>query len=119
MELPIWSRVMARGARVVAFDPVENQAAVRRECAQIALAESAEECIRKSAVVVLATPWPEFRKIPAERWSSPPAPRVVIDCWRALADVKFGSGVVYLPLGTAAVGQAPARQPVARKISGS
>ena len=111
--------LMARGARVLAFDPVENQAAVRRDCGQIALAANAEECIAKSAVVVLATPWPEFRKIPAERWSSPTGSRVVIDCWRALASVKFGSDVIYLPLGTAAVGQAPGREAVARKNSGS
>ena len=63
------------------------------------MAMSAEECIAQSGVVVLATLWPAFLAIPAERWARKGSPRVVIDCWRALKQLESASGVLYLALG--------------------
>jgi hypothetical protein len=52
-------------------------------------------------VVVLATPWQEFRDLRAALWARPgySAPRVVIDCWRALGHLDGIDGVRYVKLG--------------------
>ena len=93
----------SRGLHVIAFDPQGNRDAVATLDGRVHLAASAEQCIADSAVVVLATPWPEFLAIPAECWSRVPSPRgarVVIDCWRALGHLASTDGVRYLALGT-------------------
>ncbi len=93
----------ARGLRVMAYDPEGRIATSHKLGGSIHMAISAEECIAQSSVVVLATLWPAFLAIPAERWagngSSNVTPRVVIDCWRALKHLEAARGVLYLALG--------------------
>ena len=89
----------ARGLRVIAYDPEGRISTSHKLGGSIHMAISAEECIAQSGVVVLATPWPVFLAIPAERWAGNGVPRVVIDCWRALKQLESASGVLYLALG--------------------
>src|SRR5216110_839139 len=67
---------------VIVYDP-SAAASVLGKCSALRFARSAEECIEESGVVVLATPWQEFREVPTEHWvhkSQPRAiPRVIID----------------------------------------
>jgi len=88
-----------RGCSVLAYDPTGKLNSVRAlgEAAHFAL--SADECISASDVIVLATPWPEFVGIPASRWARVGAPRVVVDCWRALPHLADAYGVLYMGLG--------------------
>jgi UDPglucose 6-dehydrogenase len=67
--------------------------------AGVTRAVSAEACIDDADLVVLTTPWPEFARLPAERWARPKAPRIVIDCWRVLGALRDVPGVSYLALG--------------------
>ncbi len=60
---------------------------------------SAQECIRKSDVVVITTPWEEFKNLKANEFGRPKSPRIVIDCWRILDHLKQADGIVYVPLG--------------------
>ena len=64
-------------------------------------AASAEECIRRSQLIVVATPWKEFIDIPAETWGvgGAGADKVVVDCWRALKLNDKTAGVRYIGLG--------------------
>ena len=97
----------AAGIPVVVFDPSANLKRAFAANPGIQVAPSAEDCIKQSAVVVLATPWQEFRDLPAEAWLEPDfaapsfknRPRVVIDCWRALGHLAEMQGVQYLRLG--------------------
>jgi len=112
----------AHGIPVVVFDPSANLQRAVGSNPSIHIAASAEDCIAQSAVVVLATPWQEFRDLPVEAWLQPDfaAPsfksrgRVVIDCWRALPHLQDMQGVQYLRLGFGA----PAQRPVASATSG-
>jgi UDPglucose 6-dehydrogenase len=90
---------------VIVFDPSGDAVRALTGYKSIRIAASAEECIAQSSVVVLATPWEEFRDLPASAWTRPAhvAPRIVIDCWRALNHLDGVSGVRYLALGTGAV----------------
>ncbi len=91
---------------VIVFDPSANllhQFPQKR----IRIADSAAECIADSQIVVVATPWQEFRDLPRSLWLQPTRrapsfhsePRVVIDCWRALRHLEDAKGLHYVRLG--------------------
>jgi UDPglucose 6-dehydrogenase len=84
---------------VVVFDPLADVERVMSACKGARFAKSAEECIAGSGVVVVATPWQEFGKVPAQQWSRTASPRVVIDCWRSLGNLATQDGVRYVRLG--------------------
>jgi UDPglucose 6-dehydrogenase len=89
----------AASLSVVAYDPSAEGARALRECKSVRLVNSSEECIAPSDVVVLATPWQEFREIPSAHWARPGRPRVVIDCWRSLNHLEGVQGIDYVRLG--------------------
>ncbi len=99
---------------VVVFDPSADLSRTLSAYKSVRVAASAQDCIAQSAVVVLATPWQEFRDLPISVWMQPPlsapsfrtSPRVVIDCWRALGHLEGSQSVRYVRLGS---GSASAR----------
>lgn len=101
---------------VVVFDPSADLAQVCGNDKSIRPASSAEDCIAQSAIVVLATPWQEFRDLPLSAWMQPfrtgpsfhGAQRVVIDCWRALPHLEGSQTVRYIRLGFGACSAQPA-----------
>ena len=88
-----------RGLVVGAYDPGFVPGSTAALPAGVTRAASAEACIDDADLVVLATPWPEFAKLPAECWARPKAPRIVVDCWRVLGSLRGVPGVAYLALG--------------------
>jgi UDPglucose 6-dehydrogenase len=85
---------------VVVYDPSTYAIQTLGVGTKLQCASSAEECIAQSAVVVLATPWQEFRDVPIEQWVRHSPPRVVIDCWRVLNHLEGVDGVRYVRLGS-------------------
>ncbi|HVS88677.1 MAG TPA: nucleotide sugar dehydrogenase [Candidatus Acidoferrum sp.] len=92
---------------VVAYDPSAEGARALCTYKTVRLVDSAQECISQSDVVVLATPWQEFREIPAGQWVRYSRARVVIDCWRALNHLDGVDGVDYVRLGFGGEAQRP------------
>ena len=92
--------LISRGIRVNAFDPagMENARLALGESVQFTA--SAEECIRLSQLIVVATPWKEFIDIPAEKWGGAGAEKTVVDCWRVLKLNDKTAGVRYIGLGS-------------------
>lgn len=84
---------------VMVYDPSGDATRALSAHKSIRVSPTALECISESGVVVLATPWQAFLEIPAARWTSLTAPRVVIDCWRALGHLNGAEGVHYVKLG--------------------
>ena len=107
--------LVARGVALVAYDPQGARDSIAALGPALRIAATAEECIAQSAVVVVATPWPEFARIPAERWGRRGAPRIVIDCWRALPHLARREGVVRMALGLGAAPQDAVSQDAARR----
>ncbi len=70
--------LLRRGISVIAYDPraLENARKVLGD--KITLASSGEECARQADLIVLITPWPEFRRIKKADLRN----KKVIDCWR-------------------------------------
>ena len=95
-------RLAAEGHEVIAFDPKARHDAQATLSARIIAAQSAEDCVRRAALVVVMTPWPEFRAIPLDAFTRSPR-MIVIDCWRLFAHEEVGTAadLVYLGQGAA------------------
>jgi UDPglucose 6-dehydrogenase len=89
-----------RGVSVAVFDPAGARSSCVPLTNQVRFAATSKECIALSSVVIVATAWPEFASIPAIEWARHGAPRVVVDCWRALPHLATADGVRYVSLGT-------------------
>ena len=99
-----------RGVDVIAFDPVAV-ANARREMdgSDVRFADTAEEAIQDSDVVVIATAWQEFAGIDASVFERDGDQRVVIDCWRILVSEELNNVATYVALGESV--RAPASSP--------
>ena len=105
--LELVERLLEDGQDVVAFDPralASAQASIRQP---FQAAASAEACVRAASLVVVMTPWPEFRAVPAEAFTRSPR-LTVIDCWRLLSREEIGAVADVVYLGRGAAQPAPA-----------
>jgi UDPglucose 6-dehydrogenase len=93
------ARLLEDGYPVIAFDPkaLRNAQTVARS---LVAADSAADCVRRAALVVVMTPWPEFRSIPLDTFTRTPQ-MTVIDCWRLFSREEVGTvaNLVYLGQG--------------------
>jgi len=100
--LMLASRLADEGHAVIAFDPKGLEAALAATGGSFAPALSAEECVRRASLVVVMTPWPEFRAIPVDAFAR--ARRLtVVDCWRLLSQEEIGPVADLVHLGRGAV----------------
>jgi UDPglucose 6-dehydrogenase len=101
---------------VIVFDPSADLPLAFAAHKSVRIAASAEDCIAQSAVVVLATPWQQFRDLSISAWMQPfrsgpsfhGTQRVVIDCWRALPHLEGSQSVHYVRLGAPSSAVQPA-----------
>jgi len=98
--LMLASRLLEAGHSVVVFDPKAQDTAFADMAQPFAAAASAEDCVQRAVLVVVMTPWPEFRAIPTEVFARSPR-MTVIDCWRLLSQEELGAvaDIVYLGRG--------------------
>jgi UDPglucose 6-dehydrogenase len=100
--------LVASRVPVIAYDPAGMHEAIRTLSqafgtaahAAVAFASSALACIQHADVVVVTTPWEEFRAISASDWNAIRKPLTVIDCWRVLPHLADQPHVEYVPIGT-------------------
>ena len=99
--LEIARDLLARGAQVIAFDPMPT---ARREAARqvpgLEVAESALDALRGADAIALATEWPEFATLPWPDIATIVRGRVVVDGRNALdADALVAAGFAYAAFG--------------------
>jgi UDPglucose 6-dehydrogenase len=94
--------LLAEGIPVSAYDPIAMPNARKFLGESVILARSATECIQAAEVVVLATPWDDFRGLAAQAFMSNGERKVLVDCWRLLDPKDLDPFVEYLPLGVGA-----------------
>jgi UDPglucose 6-dehydrogenase len=100
--LALVERLLDLGRRVTAYDPKALPLAQRAVRRPFDAAASAADCVRAASLVVIMTPWPEFRDIPIEAFSRSSGRLTVIDCWRMIPPtVARVADVVYLGHGAA------------------
>jgi UDPglucose 6-dehydrogenase len=106
--LEVLDRLAEEGHEVIAFDPKALESAQATVPRRFHAARSAEACVRAASLVVVMTPWPEFRAVPADAFARTPR-LTVIDCWRLLSREEIGAVADVVYLGRGAV--QPARTP--------
>ena len=84
---------------VVVYDPSADRNRVTGINERLRFVDSAQECVERSDVVVIATPWAQFHQIPCESWARHSPPRTVVDCWCAFTRLRGVDGVHYVRLG--------------------
>jgi UDPglucose 6-dehydrogenase len=99
-------RLLERGREVVAYDPKALASAQAELSQKFIHATSAEACVRAASIVVVMTPWPEFRAVPADAFARPKR-MSVIDCWRVLSREEVGAVADLMYLGTGAAEPVP------------
>src|SRR5262249_44021171 len=91
--------LMEQGVETVVYDPVALENARKTLHGRVQFAASAAECVQQSDVVVIITPWDEFKHLPPELLVCHSTPRVIVDCWRILEPERYQSVAEYIPLG--------------------
>ncbi len=86
------------GLRVTVYDPLGMRNAERVLNRAVEYARSAEGCIRNAQLVVIATPWDEFKRLRPEQFAHNPR-RVVFDCWRILPAEEMSRVTEYITIG--------------------
>lgn len=93
--------------RLAAYDPVANKAAAQVLESNIQILDSVQACWNQADVLILMTPWPQFKEL--GNMTATGKPRTIIDGWRMLKHVDWPENVTYVALGMgiekSAVGQ--------------
>ncbi len=84
-----------KGIPVDVYDPKAMEAA-KTYLNKVLFASSLEEAVKGADLILIATPWEEFKNIEAN-WLKPKA--ILFDCWRILDPKKYEGVAKYLPLG--------------------
>ena len=77
------------GYPVVIYDPLALGSARAVLGDRVRAADSAEACVRAADVVVITTPWPEFRELSPRLFDRNGVKPVIVDCWRILPPDRF------------------------------
>ena len=91
--------LLARGVKVVVYDPAAMDNARKVLVGAISFAKSAADCVAAADVVAIVTPWAEFKKVPASVFESGGKRRMVLDCWRILPSEMFDGVAEWQTLG--------------------
>ncbi len=92
-------RLSGEGISVSIFDPAGMKNAEMVLGDSVRFAESPQKCVQGADVVVIATPWDEFKSLSTKGLCRNGSRRVLIDCWRLLDPTLYESVVEYIPLG--------------------
>lgn len=93
MDLAVW--LDAEGRHVIAWDPLAIPQARAILGDKVSFAQSGDDCIQRSQVIVIVNALPELDKID---WSAL-GNRAVVDCWRCLSPEHIDQIQDYRPLG--------------------
>ena len=99
-SLEITKRLQKRGAKMKIYDPAGSDSASRiLGNKNIVYAPSAIECLMGTELCLLATPWPDFKRLTPEDFIRHMKSPVLLDCWRLFDRQKFAAKIDYWALG--------------------
>jgi len=96
--------LLSFGIRVQAYDPQAMPNARRELGERVRFASSLPDAVSGAAVIVIATPWEEFKELKPSMLTLSKGRPTVIDCWRILNRREFERRCTYLQLGMASAG---------------
>lgn len=94
------ARTLAKqGYKVIVSDPLATQAATAVIGAAAEATADAAAAVRKADLVVVMTPWPEFKTIPSDAFRRGTGAVTVIDPWRLIDAASSGANVIHMGSG--------------------
>lgn len=88
-----------KSAKVCVWDPKAMAKARELLSLKILFARSLRDCLAKSDIIIIATPWPEFKGIkPSDLAVSGKRP-FLLDCWRLLDRLQYDKVAFYQTVG--------------------
>jgi UDPglucose 6-dehydrogenase len=98
--LALAARLSEERKEVYVHDPLALQGAMAVLQDKVVPMASAEECVKAVDVLVITTPWPQFKEIPQSAFKRSGMRLQVLDCWRMLPRDKLASVADIHYLGT-------------------
>jgi UDPglucose 6-dehydrogenase len=98
--LELARHLIAHGIPVVVYDPVAMPNARRTLGGNVVFASCLRECTGQADIVVVTTPWEEFRELSPADLNYRHGRPTVVDCWRILDRRSLERAAVYVLLGT-------------------
>lgn len=84
------NKLLENGYTVSVYDPMALSEAQKKLHATVILNETIDACVSTSDILIITTPWPEFQQALSKRLvARPSSPRIIIDCWRILAEHEY------------------------------
>jgi UDPglucose 6-dehydrogenase len=94
------ARLSEERKEVYVHDPLALPGAMAVLQDKVVPLNSAEECVKAVDVLVITTPWPQFKDIPHAAFKRSGARLQVLDCWRILPRDKLAGIADIHYLGT-------------------
>jgi UDPglucose 6-dehydrogenase len=91
--------LLSQDVPVVLYDPAAMDNARQALDDRATFASSLAECLQQGDVIVIATPWQEFRTIQPAQLARKKKRPVLLDCWRILDDQVFADVADYITIG--------------------
>ena len=88
-----------KNAKVYVWDPKAMAKARELLSPKIVFAKSLRNCLAKSDIIIIATPWPEFKSIRPSDLTAIGKKPFLLDCWRILDLVKYDKVSFYQTIG--------------------
>lgn len=97
------ARLADEGLTVTVYDPLALDNAMVELKDKVVAVGSAEDCVKSSDVVIVATAWAEFKQVPASAFARSEGRVAVLDCWRLLPhdELKTVADFHYMGYGAA------------------
>jgi UDPglucose 6-dehydrogenase len=92
--------LLKKEIQVVLYDPLALDNARKVLGDKPIFAPSLQACTQQADVLVVTTPWPEFKNIQLADLVRNPKRPVVLDCWRILDGAQINQVADYVTLGT-------------------
>ena len=110
------AELLNAGYKVVAYDPAAMENARGILNGRVMYAQSMEACAAAVRVLVIATPWDEFRSLRPEHLRQSGSRPVVIDWWRILRRDDFEPLAQYVTCGQGPA-EAEGHRDIARTVA--
>jgi len=94
------ARLSEERKEVYVHDPLALQGAMAVLQDKVVPMASAEECVKAADVLVITTPWPQFKDVPHSAFARSGSRLQVLDCWRLLPREKLAAVADIHYLGT-------------------
>ncbi|MEE9166834.1 MAG: nucleotide sugar dehydrogenase [Candidatus Neomarinimicrobiota bacterium] len=94
--------LVKEGLPVTVYDPQGMDDARDILGEAVRYAQTAENCVRQCGVIVLTTPWPEFKRLSPDCFQKMTPPRAILDGWRILDGEVMSQLVDYYARGKGA-----------------